>query len=278
MAYSLTWMPGVLRAAGLPVVEVSGWATRGHGNISDIRGILLHHTAGPATGTYPSLGVVRDGRPGLAGPLANLGLGRDGTWYVIAAGLAYHAGTGYVSWCGRDNGNQHLIGIEAESTGHGDWTSQQHESYPRGVAALLRHLRLGPERALAHKEWAPGRKIDPAGWPGDMAGFRAAVADWMEDDMPSAQEIAAAVWGHVLEQPDNPNNKHAAWVWLTYANVAAWRAADRPPVDVDTATIGRQVADAVVAAIRTRPAALSDADLAAIAEAVADEQHRRLAG
>lgn len=178
-AYALTWMPDVLRAAGLRVTEISGWQNRGHGNVGDIRGVLLHHTAGPATGNFPSQNVIVDGRAGLPGPLANLGLARDGTWIVIAAGLAYHAGAGYVSWCGRNNGNNHLIGIEAESTGRGDWTAAQRTSYPRGVAALLRHLRLGSDRALAHKEWAPGRKIDPAGWPGDMAGFRADVAAWL---------------------------------------------------------------------------------------------------
>lgn len=183
-AYALTWMPDVLRKAGLRVEEVGDWRNHGHGNMSAIRGVLLHHTAGPATGNYPSQSVVTNGRPGLAGPLCNLGLARDGTWKVIAAGLGYHAGSGYVSWCGRDNGNNHLIGVEAESTGRGDWTSAQLESYPRGVAALLRHLGLGPERALAHKEWAPGRKIDPAGWPGDMKGFRESVAEWMAGKTP----------------------------------------------------------------------------------------------
>lgn len=179
----LTWMADVLRGAGLSVQEVGGWRTRGHGSMSDIRGVLLHHTAGAATGSYPSLGVVRDGRPGLAGPLAQLGLARDGSWLVIAAGQAWHAGLGYVAWCGRDNGNQHLIGVEAESTGRGDWTPAQLHSYPRGVAALLRHLRLGPQRAIGHKEWAPTRKIDPAGWPGDMHGFRAQVAGGQEDEV-----------------------------------------------------------------------------------------------
>ncbi len=42
----------------------------------------------------PSLGVIRDGRPGLKGPLSQLGLGRDGAYYVIAAGRAQHAGRG----------------------------------------------------------------------------------------------------------------------------------------------------------------------------------------
>jgi hypothetical protein len=193
MAYDLTWMPGVLRAAGLNVVEIGGWQNRGHGNMSDIRGVLLHHTAGSASGNYPSQNVVVNGRTGLPGPLCNLGLARDGTWIVVAAGLAYHAGTGYVSWCGRDNGNNHLIGVEAESTGRGDWTPAQLDSYPRGVAALLRYLGLGRDRALAHKEWAPSRKIDPAGWPGDMARFRTDVGIYIANPGYQQEEFFMAL-------------------------------------------------------------------------------------
>lgn len=203
----LTWMADVLRAAGLPVQEVGGWRTRGHGQMGSIAGVLLHHTAGPATGNYPSLGVVRDGRPGLAGPLAQLGLARDGTWLVIAAGQAWHAGTGYVSWCGRDNGNSRLIGVEAESTGRGDWTQAQLTSYPRGTAALLRYLGYGADRALAHKEWATpaGRKIDPAGWPGDMTGFRTAVAGWITNPRQETPNMVSA--SEILDMPlERPNN------------------------------------------------------------------------
>lgn len=175
----LYWLASVLRSAGLPVREVGGWEQRGYNDFGDVRGVLLHHTAGSVSGNYPSESVVVNGRSGLSGPLANLGLARDGTWIVVAAGRANHAGTGYVSWCGRDNGNQHLIGIEAESTGRGDWTQAQLDNYPRGVAALLGAARLGSSRAIGHKEWAPTRKIDPYGWPGDMHGFRTKVEEWL---------------------------------------------------------------------------------------------------
>ncbi|MCP3801864.1 N-acetylmuramoyl-L-alanine amidase [Allokutzneria sp. A3M-2-11 16] len=220
-------MPAVLRAAGLRVEEIAGWETRGHGNFSTPKGVLLHHTAGPAAGTFPSRNTVVNGRPDLAGPLANLGLGRDGTWFIVAAGQAWHAGKGYVPWCGRDNGSAHLIGVEAESTGKGDWTREQLDTYPRGTAALLRHLGLPAERALAHKEWAPRRKPDPHGWPGDMTGFRTTVRSLLEgDDLPSAQEIAEAVWARVLVHPDNAQLAYPAWVWHCLTNTAAWRAAN----------------------------------------------------
>lgn len=176
MPQQLVWLADVLRAAGLPVREVDGWRTRGHGAMADqIAGVIAHHTAGPATGLYPSERVVVHGRTGLPGPLCNLGLDRAGTWIVVAAGQAYHAGTGSLPWCPAGQGNSRLIGVEAESVGtRDDWTSQQRSSYPRGVAALLAHLRLPPSRVAGHKEWAPGRKIDPAFW--DMNAFRADVA------------------------------------------------------------------------------------------------------
>src|SRR5690606_41419608 len=77
-----------LRKAGRAGVEVSGWNARGHGGMNAPRGIIWHHTATPASakGNYPSQGIVTNGRSDLPGPLCNLGLGRDGTWYVIAAG------------------------------------------------------------------------------------------------------------------------------------------------------------------------------------------------
>lgn len=46
------------------------------------------------------------------GPHAQLGLGRDGTFYIIAAGRCNHAGKG--NWKGVTDGNGFFIGIEAE--------------------------------------------------------------------------------------------------------------------------------------------------------------------
>lgn len=176
MTFSLIWMPEVLLKAGLKVALTEAWEMRGHGDIGPIRGILCHHTAGQRTGNMPSLNTVLKGRPGLDGPLAQLGLGRDGTFYVIAAGLAYHAGKG--SWQGVSTGNTNFIGIEAENTGLPNdqpWPDVQMDAYRRGVAALLGHLGLPATACAGHKEFAlpVGRKIDPTF---DMSVFRAGVA------------------------------------------------------------------------------------------------------
>lgn len=76
----VTDLADILRNAGLNVVEVSGWKTRGHGQMNTIKSIIVHHTAGPATGDFPSLQIFRDGRSDLSGPLYQLGLGRTETW------------------------------------------------------------------------------------------------------------------------------------------------------------------------------------------------------
>ncbi|MBV9931076.1 MAG: N-acetylmuramoyl-L-alanine amidase [Alphaproteobacteria bacterium] len=175
MAYSLTWLPDVLEQAGLKVAEVPGWKDRGVRDMGAVRGVICHHTAGPKRGNMPSLDVLVHGRPDLHGPLCQLGLGRDGTFYVVAAGCAQHAGPG--AWKGVTTGNSSFIGIEAENAGTADdpWPPEQMEAYRRGVAAILAKIGAGAEMCCGHKEYAlpKGRKDDPSF---GMDDFRAGVA------------------------------------------------------------------------------------------------------
>ena len=183
MNYSLTWLPSVLRKAGLKVVEVKGWQTRGRGDVGKIDLVICHHTATQQPGNNPSLWIVRDGRPEVTGPLAHLVLGRDGTYYVVAAGKANHAGIGVWNKM-QDVGNSRSIGIEAENNGlsqiapsRGEpWPERQMVAYAKGVAAILGHLKLGVDRCVAHKEYAPKRKIDPSF---SMWEFRRRVAKFL---------------------------------------------------------------------------------------------------
>jgi peptidoglycan hydrolase-like protein with peptidoglycan-binding domain len=172
MSFALTWMADALLQAGLKVAPVAGWEQRGRRDMGAVLGVLCHHTAGPRSGNMPSLATLIEGRPGLQGPLAQLGLGRDGTFYLVAAGLCNHAGSGVSQ--GITAGNTHLIGIEAENTGlAGDpWPEVQIKAYQHGAAALLRHIGRGSAFCIGHKEWAPGRKSDPSF---DVGPFRAAV-------------------------------------------------------------------------------------------------------
>lgn len=175
MAYSLGWLAACLRAAGLNVVERPGWLDRGRAEMGEVRGVLCHHTGGPLTGNAPSLALVEHGRPDLAGPLSQLVLGRDGTFFVVAAGRCNHAGAGL--WQGVSAGNSSFIGIEAENAGTGadPWPEVQVDAYARGVAAILVRIGTPAIMCAGHKEYAlpRGRKIDPSF---DMDAFRARVA------------------------------------------------------------------------------------------------------
>lgn len=174
MAYRLTWLADVLRAEGLNVVEEDGWKGKGRAEIGEIKGVLCHHTAGAKTGNHPSLGIVKNGRADLPGPLSQLFLARDGTAHVLAAGRCNHAGAG--NWHGVTEGNGHLIGIEAENAGTGQdpWPVKQMAAYVSMCAAICRHLKLDEVMVAGHKEYATpkGRKVDPAF---DMTAFRLGV-------------------------------------------------------------------------------------------------------
>jgi len=192
MANSLIWLPTVLKNAGLKVALVDGWQDRGRGDVGTIQGVLCHHTAGPLSGNMPSLNILVQGRSDLPGPLAQLGLGRDGTYFVLAAGRANHAGRG--NWKGIVNGNTNLIGIEAENTGlpnDSPWPDVQMDAYHRGVAAILQHIGKGPEFCAGHKEYAlpAGRKTDPDF---AMEPFRSAVAAIIDGTAPPPKLIPAA--------------------------------------------------------------------------------------
>lgn len=174
MAQQLTWLATVLENAGLKVAECPGWQNRGRPSpMGAIKGVMCHHTVGLKNGNMPSLNVLINGRSELPGPLAQLGLGRDGTFYIIAAGRCNHAGKG--AWKGEIDGNSSFIGIEAENTG-GDknppgpkdppfdpWPAVQLDAYRRGVAAILSHVGVSADMCCAHREYAlpKGRKPDP---------------------------------------------------------------------------------------------------------------------
>ena len=171
MAYALAArLERAVKNAGVKYRKVSGWASRGHGTMGSIQSVIVHHTAGPKRGNSPSLNVVAYGRPGLSGPLAQLFLARDGTVYLVAAGISYHAGR--VS--SNRYANSHAIGIEAEATGLDSWPAHQIEEYAKLCKALCKEFGLSYSRVQGHKEVAVprGRKPDPNF---NMSSFRAKV-------------------------------------------------------------------------------------------------------
>ena len=198
MTFSLTWLPEIHLGAQLKVALVPGWEDRGRREMGEVFGVICHHTVGLRTGNMPSLETLIKGRDDLPGPLAHLGLGRDGTYYVIAAGRCNHAGAG--RWSNRVDGNSNFIGIEGENTGIDNdfpWPEVQMDAYRRGVAAILKHIGRSADFCAGHKEYAlpPGRKSDPKF---DMVEFRSAVARLMNGNAPVPVLIPAA------EPPQSP--------------------------------------------------------------------------
>lgn len=180
----LTQLAEVARRTGCPVTEVSGWRTRGHGPQPEVQGVVCHHTAGPAGGgDYPSLAVVRSGRPGLDGPLSQFGLGRSGRIYVVAAGRCWHNAPSTSPL----HDNSSSLGIEAENNGSQAWPEVQLDAYRRLCAELCREFGLPASRVKAHREVNTG-KPDPHSI--NMNDFRAAVAALIKGEPPSP----AASW------------------------------------------------------------------------------------
>lgn len=161
---NLLWMPDALLRRGCKVAPKDGWQKRGRAEFGEFEGVMIHHTAATRSNlNAPSMGVVTDGRSDLPGPLCNLLQGRDGTFYVIAAGRANHAGKG--SWHGITNGNSNTIGIECENDGLGEpWPEPQVQFLAMGVAGLLDYRGLPTSMCMGHKEYClpKGRKIDPS--------------------------------------------------------------------------------------------------------------------
>lgn len=169
-------LPALLRVEGLRVVEHDGWQTRGRPGSFTPVGVLCHHTATRATSSDAA--VVRlliGGRSDLPGPLCQIGLARDGTVHLIAAGRANHAGSAKSSGTvAAGDGNTLYIGIEAFNDGVGEkWPAAQYDAYVTLAAALCKHVTGNSAQTVrGHKETSVTGKVDPLF---DMEDFRARV-------------------------------------------------------------------------------------------------------
>lgn len=308
----LYWLADVLRGAGLTVVEEPGWKTRGFsaksspgGGLVALTGGLVHHTGGSAAaaGDYPLKHYITYvGRDDAPPPLAQLGLGRGGTWYVLAAGRANHSGAvDDARWS-----NPQCIGVEAEHPGgSAPWPTVQYRSYVTGCAAIGLYAgitwrghkeaavpagrkpdpnfdldrfradvavavsklrdharavqealaavgfavvadgRIGPETVSATRQAQAALGLVEDGYPGPLTlkALRASALNTIpalkptptpplpeeqEDTMPTAEEIAAAIWAHpiTIGLPDGSAMTEAAGTWLAWGNRHALAAAE----------------------------------------------------
>lgn len=231
-----------LTAAGLPVLDRR---VPGYKNLSyRPSAVLVHHTASRGPTNLPSLNVCQRGRSDLPGPLCQILIGRQGTICAITDGYANHAGRVVEPWS-----NYNLVGVELENNGVG-------EPYPEAQLSATRKVirALGFPTVLGHKEICvpSGRKIDPSF---DMHAFRASLS--LEEEVLKEDERNAVL-----------NVNH--WVLQCFRN-PAFPTPNHQPVNLP----------AELAAIRAEVSALKAGsgvvDVAALARAVADELHRRMA-
>lgn len=188
----VTDLADALREHGIGVWESPGWKNRGHGEMGQIAGVLIHHTAGGGVNDWKT---VQNGRPGLDGPLAHMTYEKDGGVRVLAAGQCWHAGTGTHPRIGTNNGNVRMLGIEGVSDGTSWSPRQKPDGYPRLAAALALHYGFPVECIIGHKEWATprGRKSDPSPW--DMNEFRAKAREFMNVLPPAPKKNRAILLG-----------------------------------------------------------------------------------
>lgn len=154
---------------GLDVSLYSGWENRSRssGGYNALMGIVVHHTA---SNTSTSSDCAYMWQNASDKPIGAIYLARDGEICVGAAGATNCAGKGgpYSTSKGTiplDSANSNTINIEAANAGTGEqWPQAQQDAYVALVAALCRYYGFNPLRdVLSHFEWAPGRKVDPAG-------------------------------------------------------------------------------------------------------------------
>ncbi|TDB87297.1 N-acetylmuramoyl-L-alanine amidase, partial [Micromonospora fluostatini] len=198
----------------LTVHEVDGWRSRGSDSFTP-RGLICHATAGSRSSTDAGeIRVLLTGSTSAPPPIAQLYVGRNGHWHVIASGRCNHALAG---WAGplKGLGNTNLIGVEAANDNRGEpWPAAQLNAYQRGVAAICRRMGWKADRVAGHKEHQPypppagktSTKSDPTF---DMRQFRARVTALLageDDDMPTAAEVGK----YLMEQYKTPDGRTLA--------------------------------------------------------------------
>lgn len=274
-----TWLADDLRKAGVKVVEVSGWKTRGSETFNPV-GVTWHATAGSRKSTAEGeVRVILNGSNTAPPPIAQIMLDRDGTAYICAAGRCNH---NKVGWAGPNKGlgNTSLFGIEMANANDGEpWPEVQLAAARKITAAIFKRLGTDPRKRLAgHYEHQPykGRpagetstKSDPYGV--SMTAARAAVYAIMTGKTTGDDDVEIEDLNKALRDGKSPLagiSKAIAWQYVgggiptgmstlsvlnaIHTNSKATAAlvkiiADRD--EVDEVKLGQQIAAAMAPAV-----------------------------
>jgi hypothetical protein len=164
-----TWLPAVLRAAGIKVIDTAGWTGRSHGALPAKIKVIWHHDASPVG---PSPGALSWMISNWSSSSAQVWVDMAGAWHLVGTGVAWHAGKVLAGM----PGNFDSIGIETDHTTGENWPPAQLDSLRRGTAAIFRHQAVSSDWLHFHKSVCdpPGRKVDPDGL--TLSSERATVA------------------------------------------------------------------------------------------------------
>lgn len=180
-----TFLPEVLRAFGVRVVEAPSWKEYGHGDFGAIQGIVVHHIG---SNTYHWSNIQQHPTLGLC---SQIHLSRSGVATLVGAGIAWHAGKGSKRGWPTNDANRVSIGIEPESNGVSAWPKAELDAYYRICAAILWFLgkRATTKTLIAHWEysnhvqgkWDPGAGNGRSGAMMEMNRFRAKVNYYIDN-------------------------------------------------------------------------------------------------
>lgn len=266
----------------IEVLELPGWQDRGLTWARVPTGVVDHHDASSRkSGEWGSLGVIRDGREGIPGPLSQFQIARclDDVprLAVVAAGRANHAGKGGpLIGIPTDAANAWVYGVESANNGVDEgYTWASHFCHDALFRVLMEVCRFAVTHVIGHREWTT-RKIDPRY---DMNWRRRGVTGVQhreEDDMFDENDRIMLRQVHHESTLLLPNRRgeggsdngtgHQDTVlgWAAHADGAAWRAEHRLPaveaqlreVQADLATIKTMLADLVTAHTPKAPGSL----------------------
>lgn len=193
-----TWLADEFRKAGLKVVEVAGWKTRGSTSFSPV-GVTWHATAGSRNSTAQGeVNVILNGSATAPPPIAQLMIYRDGTIYICAAGRCNH---NKVGWAGPNKGlgNTALFGIEMANDNKGEpWSTAQLNAARKATAIMMRKIGADPlKRLAAHYEHQPyaGRPSGETSTKSDPFGVK------MTDERPRVKALMSG-GGTTTEEED----------------------------------------------------------------------------
>ena len=223
----------ILRSKGLDVEELSYWKNTSRSNDTSKYNtgrpthFMHHHTAssGAAHSTHDkcrreanSLQLAEPNEP-----TSNFALCPHSVWFTLCAGPSNTNGVGKDTWHSvgaplyvpENSMNSYAMAVEMMNNGIGEaYPVGMQDALLIGTAALCLAYGIGSFENRAHFEWAPSRKIDPAG-PSRWTNFVDRYHKWKMDALRGdiQNEINRQVSGPTPPQPTPVGDEMISGLW-----------------------------------------------------------------